>query len=658
MTQQFPLLFTPFQLGKYTLQSRIVVTGHAANFYDKQKHPNEAYGYYLRERAKGGAGLVTIGISNVHPTSIGDQMNCDDSIIPKLQRVADLVHEYPVPIMTQISHFGRKAGVSQRTKLDGDITVMAPSAVPPPAFGYAQVMPREMTIDDIEETVDAFGQATRRVREGGLDGVEVMIGSYNLVAQFLHPQSNHRTDKYGGNTLEERSTFMMEVLQATRNALGPDLLLGVRLYDDMVSYSLDFEDLKIIAQLLDASGLVDYINSWVGSVPGEPSIRHHVPPYYHGPGDSAWRAEGIKDLVNVPVIGIGRINTPALAEEMLATGKMDLVGMVRELIADPYFPVKAKEGRMDDIRMCLACSQSCAGRQGLGLPITCIYNPVTGHEKEWADPGPAPVKKKVVVVGGGPAGMEAARVAAERGHNVVLLERSDRLGGMVKLAMLPPHRESFEEIILFGEKQLPKLGVDVRLGVDADADTVLAETPDAVIIATGSTPYMTEIPGAEGKNVLTVGDVLTGAETGDRVVIVDTQGNPPASLVADFLSDQGKQVEIVTGLPYVGSGIQVRAVWHYLYGSLIEKGVVMTPMTGVTRIGEDSLDVYHVVSPEITRTIESVDTVVIAAGGQANDALYHDLQGKVPGLHTVGDCAQPRDIEMATYQAHKVAVSL
>ena len=375
-----------------------------------------------------------------------------------------------------------------------------------------------------------------------------MIGSYNLIAQFLHPQSNRRTDKYGGNTLEERSTFMMEVLQATRNALGPDLLLGVRLYDDLVSYSLDFEDLKAISKLLDASGLVDYINSWVGSVPGEPSIRHHVPPYYHDPGDSAWRAEGIKDLVSVPVIGIGRINTPALAEEMLASGKMDLVGMVRELIADPYFPIKAKEGRVDDIRMCLACSQSCAGRQGLGLPITCIYNPVTGHEKEWADPGPAPVKKKVVVVGGGPAGMEAARVAAERGHNVVLFERSDRLGGMINIAMLPPHRESYEEIILFGEKQLPKLGVDVRLGVEADAGTVLSETPDAVIIATGSTPYMTEIPGAEGQNVLTVGDVLTGAETGERVVIIDTQGNPPASLVADFLSDQGKHVEIVTGL--------------------------------------------------------------------------------------------------------------
>ena len=440
---------------------------------------------------------------------------------------------------------------------------------------------------------------------------------------------------------------------------APTLLLGVRLYDDMVSYSLDYEDLKTIAQLLDASGLVDYINSWVGSVPGEPSIRHHVPPYYHGAGDSAWRAEGIKDLVNVPVIGIGRINTPALAEEMLATGKMDLVGMVRELIADPYFPVKAKEGRADDIRMCLACSQSCAGRQGLGLAITCIYNPVTGHEKEWADPGSAPVKKKVVVVGGGPAGMEAARVAAERGHNVVLLERSDRLGGMVKIAMLPPHRESFEEIILFGEKQLPKLGVDVRLGVEADADTGAGRNSrrrDNRHRLHSLHDRDTRRRRQERPSPLAMSSPGPRPATGWSSWT--PRATPPASLVADFLSDQGKQVEIVTGLPYVGSGIQVRAVWHYLYGSLIEKGVVMSPMTGVTRIGEDSLDVYHVVDPEITRTIESVDTVVIAAGGQADDALYRDLQGKVPGLHAVGDCAQPRDIEMATYQAHKVAVSL
>jgi 2,4-dienoyl-CoA reductase-like NADH-dependent reductase (Old Yellow Enzyme family)/NADPH-dependent 2,4-dienoyl-CoA reductase/sulfur reductase-like enzyme len=672
MTQQFPLLFTPFQLGKYTLQSRIVVTGHATNFTDAQKYPSEDYGYYLRERAKGGAGLVTMGGNSgmgsgglvslggrsVHPTAGAAQQNRDDGIIPKFQRIAELVHEFPVPVIVQLGHPGRKAGPGQRLTLNGDQLSVAPSAVPTPSFGYVQVMPHEMSTDDAEEIVASFGHAARRVRSGGLDGVEVQVGGFGLISQFLHGQSNHRTDKYGGATLEERLTFLMEVLRGVRHALGPELLLGVRLYDDIVSYSIVYEDLKVIAQLLDSSGLLNYLSIWFGSQAGERSIRYHVPPYYQSPGEFSWRPEGIKELVSLPVIGVGRINTPALAEEMLANGKMDLVGMVRELIVDPHFPNKARAGRVEDIRTCIACNQSCTGRQGLGLPITCIYNPVTGHEKIWAGPGRAAVSKKVVVVGGGPAGMEAARVAAERGHQVVVFERSDRLGGQVKLAMLPPMRESYEEIILFGERQLPKLGVDVRLGEEADVETILAENPQAVVVATGSTPYLPAIPGVEGTNVLSLADVLNGAETGDRVVIVDTQGTPPGSLVADFLADQGKQVEIVTGLNYVGSGIIAKAVWDHLYGRLLEKGVTMSPMTGVTRIGQDSVDVYHVVNPEITRTIESVDTVVLAAGGQANDGLYRQLKGKIEGLYAVGDCAQPRDIEMATYEAHKVAVAI
>ena len=658
MAQQFPLLFSPFQLGKHSLQSRIVVTAHAANFTDSQKHPNEDYGYYLRERAKGGAGLVTLGSCSVHPSAISDHMNWEDGIIPKYQRIAELVHEFPVPVMAQLNHVGRGAAVSQRSLLDGNWLSLAPSAVPSPSFGNVQAMPHEMSTDEADEMVAAFGQAAVRVRSGGLDGVEIVVGSYGLVSQFLHGQSNHRTDKYGGATLEERMTFLMEVLRAVRNALGPDLLMGVRIYDDLVSYSIDYEDIKVISQLLDASGLLNYLNIWVGINVGERTVRHHVPPYYHAPGESAWRAEGIKELVSLPVIGIGRINTPALAEEMLANGKMDLVGMVRELIADPHLPNKAKTGRVEDIRTCIACSQSCAGRGALGLPVTCIYYPVTGHEKAWADLGRAPVKKKVVVVGGGPAGIEAARVAAERGHQVVLFERSERLGGQVKLVMKTPMRGSFEEIILYAEKQLPKLGVEVRLGVDASIETILAENPEAVVVATGSEPHLPAIPGAEGRNVLNVDDVLNGAETGERVVIVDTQGTVPGSAVAEYLADRGKQVEIVTGLNWVGSGIHIRSIWNHLYGRLLEKGVTMTPMTGVTRIGEDSVEVYHVVNPEITRTIESVDTVVIAGGGQAVDGLYHALKGKIEGLHAVGDCAQPRDIEMATYEAHKVAVAI
>ena len=657
MANNFPLLFTPFRLGRHTLQSRIVVTGHAAGFYDEEKLPTEAYAYYLRERAKGGAGMVALGGCTVHPTSTSYFENSDDRIIPRYQRIADLVHEYPVPVLAQLTHRGRAAGVNQRAFLDGDWLSVAPSAVPTPSFSYVQAMPHEMETQEVEEMVDAYGAAAARVKAGGLDGVEIVVGYGGLISQFLHSQSNRRSDKYGGDSLVERMTFAYEVLQATRSALGPDLILGVRISDDLVDYSINYEDSKTMAPLLEATGLLDYINVWIGAFPDTAATRGHWPPYYHEPGEFAERPAGIKQLVSLPVIGIGRINTPALAEQMLADGKMDLVGMVRELIADPHLPNKAKQGRTDDIRMCIACDQSCVGRQQLNLPITCIYNPVTGHEKEWADLGPAQVKKKVVVVGGGPAGMEAARVAAERGHQVVLLEASDRLGGGVKLAMLTPKRESFEEIIKFFEGQLPILGVEVRLGVQATAESVLAENPDAVIVATGATTYVPEIPGAEGSNVITVRDVLTGAKTGDHVVIVDTQGTVPGPAVAEVLADQGKRVEIVTGLKWVGTDINP-PVWHHLYERLLDKGVVMSPLTGVSRIGEDFVETYHVVNPRVTRTIASVDTVVMAAGGQADVRMYRSLEGRVEELHAVGDCAQPRDIEMATYQAHKVAVAL
>ena len=657
MIHQFPLLFAPFRLGKHELQSRIVVTGHGTQMYDEQKLPTEDYAYYLRERAKGGAGMVTLGSCAVHPTAIHPFVNQDDRIIPRYQRIADLVHEFPVPVLAQLGHAGRRGGVRQRQVLDGDWLSVAPSAVPTPAFSYIQAMPHEMSTEEVEEMVAAFGAASGRVRDGGLDGAELPVGTGNLLAQFLHHQSNRRPDKYGGATMVERMTFLIEVLRAMREALGPELLLGVRIYDDLVSYSIDYEDGKTIAPLLEATGLLDYINVWLGHTLDNVSYRAHWPPYYHAPGEFAERPAGIKQLVSLPVIGIGRINTPALAERMLAEGKMDLVGMVRELIADPHLPNKARDGRVDDIRMCIACDQSCVGRGNLGLTITCIYNPVTGHEKQWADLGPAPVRKKVVVVGGGPAGMEAARVAAKRGHQVVLFEASDRLGGEVKLAMLTPKRESFEEIIKFFEGQLPKLDVEVRLNTEATIETVLAEKADAVIVATGAIPYVPEIPGARGGNVITCSDVLIGAETGEHVVIIDTQGTPPGCTVAEVLADEGKRVEIITGLNWVGSDIPV-PVWHHLYQRLLDKGVVMSPMTGVTRIGEDSVDVYHVVNPEITRTIESVDTVVMAAGGQPNDGLYSSLVGRVDHLYAVGDSAQPRNIEMATYQAHKVALAI
>ena len=656
MSEPFPHLFSPLKVGKYTLKNRIVNTGHAAHFQTGDGMPTYRYVDYVRERAKGGAGMIVTGHTVVYRD--GDLSmslaNYDDRIIPKYREFAEAAHEFDVPVLAQLGHRGRSvpdaAGFIGRP-------LMAPSAVPVPDFSSPQLMPHVLDTEEVEGVVRQFVEAARRVREGGMDGVEIAMGMNYLIAQFLAESSNFRTDRYGGKTLEERMTFLYETIEAVRKALGPDLLLGVRMYDDLVDYSLDLDDLKFMAPLLESTGMLDYFNVWLGVVPDLRSGRVHWGPHYYEPGQFAYLAAGVKEVVSLPVIGVGRIDSPATAEQILVEGKMDLVGMVKALIADPHLPNKAREGRAEDIRYCIGCTQSCAGHVYLGLGVSCIYNPVTGKEREWAETVPAVQAKKVVVVGGGPAGMEAARVAAERGHRVVLFEKADRLGGQINLVMKTPKRDNFEEIILFFERQLPKLGVDLRTSCEADVDEVLAEKPDSVIIATGSTPHRPQIPGIDGKNVVNTWDVLRGtAEMGDRVVVVDTQGRPEGSVVAEYLAEMGKQVEIVTGLQYVGREISP-PVWHHMIENLMKRGVVLTPFTGVFEVLEDSLYVYNTVTWE-PRYIQEVDTVVLAAGGESENGLYHRLRGKAEELRLIGDSFQPRDIEVATVEGHEVGVEL
>jgi thioredoxin reductase len=449
-------------------------------------------------------------------------------------------------------------------------------------------------------------------------------------------------------------TFLYEVVDAVRDALGPELLFGVRFYDDHEDYSLRLADYREVAQLLEAHGKVDYFNMWQGIVPSPRSGRTHWPSHHYAPGAFAGLPRGLKEVVSLPVVGTGRIDSPALAERFIAEGTADMVGMVRALIADAHFPNKARDGRSGDIRTCIACTQSCVGHIYLGLGVGCIYNPVTGREGEWAQLPGADARRRIVVVGGGPAGMEAARVAAERGHEVVLFERARRLGGQLDLIMRTPARGNFEEIILWFERQLAKLGVDVRRGVDADVDTVLGESPDAVVVATGSTAFRPDVIGADARHVLSAREVIAGnASVGERVLVVDTQGRAEGPTVAEHLADMGRRVEVVTGLAYVGCEMPAPA-WHVHMERLLEKGVELTPFTGIWEIEERSVEAYNVISWQ-PRTIEDVDTVVFACGGTADDGLYHALADRVADLHAVGDCYQARDLEVAVVDGHRVA---
>ena len=652
----FPALFSPLRVGSYTLANRIMNTGHAAHFQTGDGLPTRRYVDYVRERAKGGAGIIVTG--HTVPYHDGDASlslaSYDERIVPIYARMAEATHAFDVPLLAQLGHRGRRiadaAGFLSRP-------TRAPSAIPAPDFSVPMIVPHAMTHAEIQEVIEQLGEAALRARRGDLDGVELSVGMDYLFANFLSAQANRRDDRYGGDTLEARMTFLFEVVDAVRDALGADRLLGIRFYDDHEDYSLRLADYRQVAKLLEAHAKVDYFNMWQGIVPSPRSGRTHWPSHHHEPGAFAALPRGLKEVVSLPVVGTGRVDSPALAERFVAEGIADMVGMARALIADPHFPNKAREGRGDEIRTCIACTQSCVGHIYLGLGVGCIYNPVTGREAEWAELSPAPAPRKVVVAGGGPAGMEAARVAAERGHRVVLMERAGRLGGQVNLAMRTPQRQNFEAIIGFFERALARLGVDVRLGVEAHVDAVLAEAPDAVVVATGSSAFVPDVIGAGSRHVFSARAVIAGtAQVGERVLVVDAHGRAEGVTVAEHLADMGHQVEIVTGLAYVGFEMPAPA-WHKHMEGLLERGVKMSPFTGVWEIEEHSVEAYNVISwqPHI---IENIDTVVFAAGGAADDGLYQALAGRIAELHCIGDAYQARDIEVAVVDGHRVGRAL
>jgi 2,4-dienoyl-CoA reductase-like NADH-dependent reductase (Old Yellow Enzyme family)/thioredoxin reductase len=654
----FPHLFSPIEVGPYTLANRIMNTGHAAHFQYGDGTPTDAYAFYVRERAKGGAGVIVTG--HTVPVFDGDSSlslaTFSDSSIGAFSKMADGCHEFDVPVIAQLGHRGRRlmdhAGFLRRD-------IVAPSAVPTPDYSVPLFMPHALTTGEAEGIVEAFGSAADRMRRCGYDGIELAIGMDYLFANFLHPHGNRRDDKYGGSTLEERMTFLREVLDVTRAGIGADRMLGVRLYDDGVEWSMTLADHVQLAKVLEREHLVDYVNIWQAITSIPKSGRMHWPSHYYETGAFVHLSQAMKDAgIKLPIVGSGRQDSPAFADQTIRDGNADIVGMAKTLIADPHFPNKARTGRVDDIRTCIACTQSCVGHVDKGLGVGCIYNPVTGREEQWGELELAREPKKVVVVGAGPAGMETARVAATRGHQVVLLERESRMGGQVNLVMKTPKRGNFEEIILWFERQLPKLGVDLRLGVEADVDAVLAETPDVVVVATGSTPFLPELDGVELPHVCTARDVLTDAsQAGPNVLVFDVTGRAEAATTTDYLASKNHTVRLVTGMETIAPEMPSPARHHLLEALMSSPRVQLQTHTALYEIEKESITAFNVVTWE-PESIDDVDTVVVAAGGAADDALFGELSAVHPAVHAVGDCYQPRDIEVAIIDGHRLGRDL
>jgi 2,4-dienoyl-CoA reductase (NADPH2) len=596
---------------------------------------------FQEERARGGAGLLITGAAFVHPTTSFPVRIIveayDEEGIEMLRRRVDAVQRHGTRIFGQIAHLGREqpGGLTEAIPL-------APSPIPSPRDPG---VPHEMSAADIRMIVDAFGKSAENFKAAGYDGIEIHGGHGYLVAQFLSPASNLRADGYRGDTIEGRIRFLREIVEEIRARCGADHPLGVRFSgDEETPDGMTIDDTRELVTALQDVAAVDYLSITAGMRGAYVKDSSFAEAY------AVPLAAAVKQDVDVPVIAANRIRFPELAEQVLASGQADFVAVGRGAIADPEWVTKAKEGRSDEIRPCIGIVQDCRYAHGI---LSCAVNARAGREEEWGEPRRTSDSRRVVVAGGGPGGLEAGRAAAEAGHEVVLYERDDVPGGQVRVAAAGPTRAELLDFVTYAERELARLGVDVRLGTAATREAVLADEPDLVVVATGATPRPPSFPVAGDARVVTVWDLLGGMVSdipARAVVLDDAAGFWHGVSAAEFLAERGASVELLTPARAIGLAIPHESIAHVLR-RLRTAGARLRPLSTVSGVDGTRVRISDTITGEESETM--AELIVVKSLLDARDDLVRELDGSGPtAVVAIGDAAAPRRISHAVLEAN------
>jgi len=621
-------LLKPLKIKNLTIRNRIMSTSHADRFADNG-HPGERLQLYHEEKAKGGIGLTMFGgSSSVAPDSPASLWNGisleSDDVIPHLQSFSDRIHRHGAALMVQMTHMGR------RTRWDV-ANWLVPVTPTPKREHYSRSVSREIEDWDIRRIIKAFGQAARRCKEGGLDGVELMASAQHLVDQFWSPITNQRTDQYGGS-LENRMRFGLEVLEEIRKQVGDSYIVGIRLSgDEMIESGLKADDCLAITRRYVGSGMLDFVNVIPGQLNDMINYATYLPNMVTPSAPFLYMASAIKAEIDIPVFHATRITDLATASRAIEDGHVDMVAMTRAHIADPHIVSKMMEGRAEDIRPCVGASFCLSGRGAV-----CLHNPVTGREASLPHVIPkASSRRRVVVAGGGPAGLEAARVSAQRGHEVILLEASETLGGQINIAAKATWREGLANIARWLEGQVRRSGVEIRLGTKATAAEIEGLDPDVVVIATGGRPNLMGFEG--GDLAVSTWEILTGkTELAENVLIWDDSGFEAAISCAEFAAKRGALVELATYDRYPGEEIS-KANLPIFLRETYKHDVVFTPDRKLKRIYLEGNKRVAVLANVFTGQEEerAVDQIVVEQGTLPNSDIYIDLKPRSSNLGEV-----------------------